>query len=115
MADLIEREPLLETLKPDENATGKIPSLYETMKQFAREKIKKAPAVNRWIPCSERMPEENEYVLAFVKRKHSISRVVLSVLIEGEWKIGVNECSSGFNVVGVVTHWMPLPEPPEKE
>lgn len=71
-------------------------------------------SVNRWIPCSERLPEENEYVLAFVKRKHSISRAILSVLIEGEWKIGVNDCSGGFNVVGVITHWMPLPEPPKE-
>ena len=100
MADLIDRKAVI-------NITAETGAL-ETQRR-----VKELPAVNRWIPCSERLPEENVYVLAFVKREHS-SRAILSVLIEGKWKIGVNDCSDGFNVVGAITHWMTLPEPPKE-
>ena len=66
----------------------------------------------RWIPCSERMPEENVYVIAWAKRKHH-SRAIMAILINGIWKIGVNDCSGGFHAQGEITHWMPMPEPPE--
>lgn len=75
--------------------------------------LKSVPAVNRWIPCNERMPEENVYVIAWAKRKHH-SRAIMAILINGIWKIGVNDCSDGFHVQGEITHWMPLPEPPEE-
>lgn len=111
MADLIDRDAVLkkfiEGYGDDDFTTG-----YNWAVDEYRQKIAEIPAVNRWIPVEDALPEENEYVLAFVKRRHS-SRVILSVLIDREWKIGVNDCSDGFNVVGVITHWMPLPEPPE--
>lgn len=60
---------------------------------------------NQWIKCSERMPEldddgYSELVLA-VSRNRSIH---LNFLIDGEWVLTME-----------VTHWMPLPEPPEEE
>ena len=86
----------------------------ETGALETQRRVKELPAVNRWISVEDALPEENEYVLALVKRAHK-SRVILSVLINGAWKIGVNDCSDGFNAVGKITYWMPVPEPPESE
>ena len=53
----------------------------------------------RWIPCSERMPEVGEEVVAY-----SSSRGVV-----------VDYYDRGIFGYGDVTHWMPLPKPPEEE
>lgn len=46
----------------------------------------------KWIPCSERLPDTETEVLALCRRG------------------GVS-----FNIIDcAVTHWMPLPEPPEE-
>ena len=53
----------------------------------------------RWIPVTERLPERNTWVLAYCKYK---DHVVDYVDINGLWSYGN------------VTHWMPLPQPPEE-
>ena len=65
----------------------------------------------RWIPCSERMPPEPCDVLvwseidgaAFTGRYCEYDRY------DGWELVGVIEPACKFNI----THWMPLPEPPE--
>jgi hypothetical protein len=62
-------------------------------------------SVNRWIPCSERLPEYGEYVM-FIRKNC-------------ECYIGYYDEKNTWNTdyqwfTGEdVTHWMPLPEPPE--
>lgn len=57
----------------------------------------------RWIPVSERLPEDRVRVLGF-----DGDRVFEAELFEGQW-IWVSNKAHNW----VVTHWMPLPEPPE--
>jgi hypothetical protein len=62
--------------------------------------------VPRWIAVSERLPEPNEPVLIYTEM---LGRHVASVDEEGEWF-----CDYGGEwLFPDVTHWMPLPEPPE--
>lgn len=67
-----------------------------------QEHIAKLEAEHRWIPVSERLPEE--------------SSEVLGVTFFGNMRIydyfGKSWFSSGRNL-DKPTHWMPLPEPPE--
>lgn len=66
----------------------------------------------RWTPVSERMPEDGVRVLYFVEKN-------------GYRAVWAGEFLKAFNVWAIcqanekgwasafVTHWMPLPEPPE--
>ena len=81
----------------------------------------------KWIPVTERLPEKDGKYLVF---ERSGSRTVTSVLrfakdarkvdrydFRGRWKNAWYEYDSewGHYTVDSVTHWMPLPEPPEGE
>lgn len=77
------------------------------------------PAQQRWIPVSERLPEDEddgETVLAVVFGKphknitlhHAI--MTAEYFYQGGWL--VDEYPEWENPI--VTHWMPLPEPPEE-
>lgn len=63
----------------------------------------------RWIPVTERLPEEWEPVL--VRSKFGFSEVAWYIGI-GKWRYTANAC---LFEDGSVTHWMPLPEPPADE
>lgn len=58
----------------------------------------------RWIPCSERLPEIYQRVLTV-----DIDRKVTENF-RCNIKTGELKWSRGFGI----THWMPLPEPPEE-
>ena len=70
-----------------------------------------APAVNRWIPCAERLPEIDKDVLVFYPYWNSAPIQVAHLNYDGL----TFELSDGeFNLaVKSVTHWMPLPDAPE--
>jgi hypothetical protein len=71
--------------------------------QLMKQRIAEPEAQQRWIPVSERLPE-GRTVLVF-KKDGSIS--IDTTYIDGGnyfwWESGQSK----------VTHWMPLPEPPE--
>lgn len=67
-----------------------------------------------WIPVSERLPKTSEDVIVFAYgnmiRIWSLERIHYTTA-DVYW-----ECEDGSHEeVDVVTHWMPLPEPPESE
>lgn len=69
-------------------------------------------AVQRWIPVAERVPEENQKVGIYTKS----GSITLGWYTERHG-LSYNkgfELECGFIWLGRVTHWMPLPEPPEK-
>lgn len=76
------------------------------------DEIDRLNAERRWIPVSERLPEVNSHVL--------VSMLVNDAIVDGETAQIIE--SSGYNgekfvcfMGEFVTHWMPLPEPPEEE
>jgi hypothetical protein len=66
---------------------------------------KNAPAVNRWIPCSERLPEVYEKVLTYNDEG----------IIHDNFRLNLRGGSVGWSKGCGITHWQPRPEPPEKE
>ena len=65
--------------------------------------------VPRWIPVTERLPENTADVLVF--RPKMKIEIGISCRINDEW-LRYGKDLHGNNVI---THWMPLPEPPEVE
>lgn len=59
----------------------------------------KALERTRWIPCRERPPEVGEEVLVYSRNSG----------------MSVDYYDRGLFGFADVTHWMPLPEPPEEE
>lgn len=97
MADLIEREKVLEILRiigHGRPISGK----------RAISLISEMPSSSMWIPCSERLPSDFSYVLCSGRDGMGILRYIgAKWLDENALAYSVNE----------ITHWMPLPEPPE--
>lgn len=74
-----------------------------------------APQADEWVKCADRLPEKGVVVLVFVDYAyHAIKPSTLTAHWTGStFKIGPN--SVNFNCdAPVVTHWMPLPQPPEQ-
>ncbi len=110
MADWIERDAAIDCL--DSNAFDSYENAVMTL-----HKIEDIPAVNRWIPCSERMPENNTPVL-YVWRGQSGA-----VAVFHGWHFEIRSLGRAWHQSGTgihkpdeeVTHWMPIPEPPSKD
>jgi hypothetical protein len=57
----------------------------------------------RWIPVDERLPELGVDVLVLQR----------SGECEVAWRRGHDGNWSAYSALGEITHWMPLPKPPE--
>ena len=79
----------------------------QNMNDIDRQTILNLPSAQpeqRWIPCSERLPEEGEIVLTQANIENMISLCVASRQDYNYWK--------GWNTREInVVAWMPLPEP----
>ena len=62
----------------------------------------------RWIPCSERLPEEGEVVLTQAKFKDDVKMAVSSRIDYNYWT------GWGTRDINIIA-WMPLPEPARLE
>ena len=60
-----------------------------------------------WIPCAERLPTEAENPVLVATEQRDVFE---ASLYDADWVY-----DSGIMERGSVTHWMPMPEPPEVE
>ena len=69
----------------------------------------------RWIPVTERLPDPNDYgdyVIVCATEKHDRIDYQNAVIMAFVCDEGFVDTEMDFVLTGV-THWMPLPEPPE--
>lgn len=71
--------------------------------------LQQAREANRWIPVGERLPEIHDVVLIAVRNRSQAREGYLTE--KNEWRVwgGV------YPYFTAVTHWRPLPTPPEQE
>lgn len=76
-------------------------------------RAEQAEAENRWIPVGERLPDKiGRYLTTHVSTTYKGNKPQKKVS-ELDW-VG-DECGWLINGLHQVTHWRPLPEPPEGE
>ena len=80
------------------------------IQELRRENTELKARVPKWISVDDRLPEEDGYYLCCIKSSLFPDRVYIDIL----------ECDKGSFEEGhiytdTVTHWMPLPTPPEGE
>ncbi len=91
-------------------------SEFDTVRGLV-ERIATLEAAARWIPCSERLPGVYEFVTArnshykiaqvspaTYDHVHSVWKDIQDVRVDGTWED-----------LPCVTHWMPLPSPPQEQ
>ena len=101
MADLIERDYLIRKFEyTDPPAVSEMGKGFDLGVAAALRVVKSAPAVNLWIPCSERLPEQSGLYLAYFTFKNGTHATDIAYINTG--------CH-----LGSITHWMQLPEPPK--
>lgn len=95
-------------MMPDEIV--KMGMAYEDSKRYSgRLELKlnaTAKQIPRWIPVTERLPEDDATVLTY---KNGIVEVQKYEKRRNGWI-----CKGWFWSLANVTHWMPLPEPPKE-
>ena len=91
------------------------------------EKQATSDETSKWIPVTERLPEENGDYLVFKDNRYGCRVEILGFAKDGRkvdkydfyrgWKNVWYYYDSewGHITTGNVTHWMPLPEPPKGE
>lgn len=72
------------------------------------EALRAVPAVSvpQWISVKDRLPDDNDRVIAFRPYEAEVS--AYRYCVKWGWSLKTSMSYNG------ITHWMPLPEPPEE-
>lgn len=101
MADLIERDALEAKIRENSMRIR----FFDPSVNVILHLIRYAPAVNRWIPVEDALPEVYEKVLTYNDEG----------IIHDNFRLNLRDGSVGWSQGWGITHWQPRPEPPEKE
>lgn len=117
MADLIEKSPILSKLTMCINQSeSDWDDGYNTGIAEAMQYVKNAPAVNRWIPVEDALPEKDKLYITYAETTKYCNhneipeefRINILYFNGEEW---YDEECRYYNV----THYMPLPELPKED
>ena len=117
MDDLISRQAVLEATSTTLKITGKenAETVYAYIKKLCDD-IKALPSAQRWIPCTERLPEcdyTDVLICVHDKRKgcENDFYVIQAYTVGKHWEPTLHVDMTDLSVVA----WMPLPSPYREE
>ena len=125
MAEYIEREAAMTTpVLPKEYRkyqTDNLDDAYEQGWMDALDNLKNAPAVSvpQWISVNDRLPDvAGMYIVTACDEwcSHGEGIWYDTVVVVAEYSGGCwnwNDNGTDYDIDDLVTHWMPLPEPPK--
>lgn len=110
---MVDAADAIEELAKDLERSKEWESFWEKEASEALKRFQVAVANKpRWIPVTELLPEDRSDVLAYLKYEVG-GRIAAANYDKGIWQ----DCVMGGlyrTEEGVVTHWMPIPEPPKE-
>ena len=109
MDDLISRQAAIRWVKTECNPYGKPTLDFESGKKVIEhlEQMPSAQPEQRWIPCSERLPDDDRTKVVTLANGNAEA----GYYSNGDWWC-IGDTISLENPI--VIAWMPLPEPPEE-
>ena len=110
---LIDADALLHYLRSTLSDLTEEDGAYEWAWVDAIHEIEHAPTVNGWISVKDRLPENEQYVILWTKTGVMKYAKYLDDEPHRPW-ITYDENGSCRAWDNVVTHWMPMPEPPKE-
>lgn len=88
------------------------PEFIQTeLAKAAKARVAELEAAQRWIPVSERLPNESNTYLVYSPDVPDGAGTKVWQVAYYAWKTPKMEFTTGYTV----THWMPLPKPPKEE
>ena len=99
------------------DAADVLQEYVDRCKRYAEE-IMELREKQRWIPVTERLPSKNGSYIVHCDDSCEPSDERIwgdSVVVEASWFFGawgLNENGNEYDLDGIVTHWMPLPDAP---
>lgn len=97
------------------------PDAADTIERLLSE-ISALKEANRWVPVSEIQPSESGRYLAYIHREATEALggnsdfLRIKMFMNGEWAMGTHSPAwINDELRDTVTHWRPLPQPPEIE
>ena len=104
ICEMIDEAP---TVAEDTNVPGKWISVKDRLPEEKESMFAKFHATEKW--CRAMWLKESETVLVGVAFPDGGQKVTVGRLHDGKWSTTVSRV-----IPHTVTHWMPLPEPPEE-
>ena len=104
MARAIDKQTMLDLIIEAKRMDPETGSFSEWLAEYLVEHLATFAPPNEWVSVEERLPREKQRVIV------RCERVGTSVgwIIWGEWMTDIGPDA------GKVTHWMPLPAPPDR-
>lgn len=75
------------------------------------EELKSLREKSNWIPCSKRLPEDGQTVLAYIGGRHNSCNYLCACHTVEEYTDRWRNVRTGFAILCEVIAWMPLPKP----
>lgn len=104
MARAIDKQTMLDLIVEAKRTDPETGSFAEWLAEYLAEHLPTLTPPNEWVSVEERLPREKQRVIVRCERVGTSA----GWIIWGDWMTDIGPDA------GKVTHWMPLPAPPDR-